>query len=151
MIASVSPRPRPSATRPPASASTRSRRSPHVHRTPSSSVRTATSPARCFAVMRNASASVPASTARAGVVLLSTVSPPPSGLGLRRRTPPAPEAPAGQTVDVVRQTDREQRDDEHEADHAGLLHDPERDRAPADLLGHGPEDVPSVERQEGGR
>ena len=38
--------------------------------------------------------------------------------------------------------------DQHEADDAGPLHDAERDRPPAHLLGQRPEDVPAVERQE---
>jgi hypothetical protein len=44
--------------------------------------------------------------------------------------------------------DREQQQDEHEADHAGALHDAERDRPAAQLLGERPEDVAAVERQQ---
>ena len=59
----VSPRLSPSSARPPASASTRSRSSPHVIVKASSLVRIATWSARSAAVMRNASASVGASAA----------------------------------------------------------------------------------------
>jgi len=52
----VSPRRTPSFARPPASASTRSRSSPHVIVNASPFVRIATSPARCAAVIRNAPA-----------------------------------------------------------------------------------------------
>src|SRR4051794_4929125 len=63
-------------------------------------------------------------------------------------TLPDPEALAAQRVDVVREADREERQHEDEADQAGLLHDAERDRLAAQLLGDGPEDVTAVERQE---
>src|SRR4051794_17765327 len=140
----VSPLRSPSPCRPAAKASTRSRSSPHVHEISSSLVRTATSPARCAEVMRNASAIVAASTPRFGAVLLSTSTPLPGVLRLLHSEAIAPEP-----VDVVGQPNDEQHDDQHETDVAGLLHDPERDRATPDLLRERPEDMPPVQRKEG--
>src|SRR3954452_12655053 len=59
------------------------------------------------------------------------------------------EALATQPTDVVAQADDEEEGDEHEADHRGALDDAVGNRASADLLGHGPEDMAAVERQEG--
>src|ERR1700712_1867760 len=98
----VSPLRRPSAYRPPASASTLERSSPHVHDTSSPLVRTATSPARWPEVMRKASAIVAASTPRFGAVLLSTADPSP---GLLHS-----EASASKPIDVVGQPHHEQQD-----------------------------------------
>src|SRR3954453_7538215 len=138
----VSPLRRPSACRPAASASTRSRSSPHVHATSSSLVRTATSPARWAEVSRKASAIVAASTPRFGAVLLSTSDPSPGWLLHSEAIAPKP-------IDVVGETHYEEHDHQHEPDIAGLLHDPERDRAPTHLLRQRPEDMPPVERKEG--
>src|SRR4051794_1034595 len=52
-------------------------------------------------------------------------------------------------VDVVGQADDEEEGDEHEADDRGPLDQAGGDRAPTDLLGHGPEDMAAVEGQEG--
>src|SRR5690348_4003286 len=117
----VSPLRSPSSCRPPASASTRSRSSPHVQEISSSLVRTATSPARLLDVMRKASAIVAASTPRCAAVLLSTATPLP---GLLHS-----EAIAPKSIDVVGEPDHEDQDHQDEPHVAGLLHDPERDRA----------------------
>src|SRR3954452_10876533 len=137
--ATVSPRWTPSAARPPASASTRSRSSRHVSEISSSLVRTATRSGKSSAVMRKASAMERARSARretgAAVVAM-------------RPTLPDAESLARESSDVVGQADREQHDYEREAHETGPLHDAEGDRPPAPLLGQGPEDVPAVERQE---
>src|SRR5215204_5211947 len=137
--ATVSPRLTPSLASPPASASTRSRSSPQVIETPSSLVRTATRSGKSSAVMRNASAIERACSARreTGAVEVAM-----------RPTLPDAESLPGQSPEVVREADEEQHDHEREPHEAGPLHDAERDRAPAHLLGHRPEDVTAVERQE---
>src|SRR4051794_27651585 len=132
----VSPRRSPSPCRAPASASTCSRSSLHVHSVEPSSVRTATSSARSVEVSRNASARLVALTPRVGAAVSPAM---PSSYS---------ESLALQRVDVVRHPDGEDGDDEDEADDAGPLHHGERDGPPADLLGDRPEDVPAVERQE---
>src|SRR5215217_6039594 len=134
--ATVSPRPTPSRASPPASASTRSRSCDQVRLTSSSFVRTATRSGLSSTVSRNASVMVWAPTARRSFVS-------PMGRTLSDR-----EALSGQAPDVVRQPDNEQRDHQREADEPGALHDAERDRATAQLLGQRPEDVAAVERQE---
>src|SRR5436305_4377967 len=160
MIATVSPRPTPSCVRPPATASTRPRSSDHVSETLSWAVRTATTSGWLAAVRRNASATVCASTARAptgAMVLLSIV--PPLGRALSsaqrktiavlaKRGSANAEAWAAERRDVVAQADHEQHHDQHKADHPGPLHHLERDPPTPDLLGHGPEHVPAVQRQE---
>src|SRR4051794_33270400 len=137
MIAMHWPRSRPSLARPPATASLRSRSWPQVHETSSSFVRTATSSARLAAVMRNASLKVAASMARRAAV----------GLSMRGVLPHV-EAFARQSPDVVGEADDEDEEHQGDADRAGALHDAERDRPAAQLLGDRPEDVPAVERQE---
>src|SRR5215218_49872 len=138
--ATVSPRLTPSSASPPASASTRSRSSPHVSATSSPFVRTATRSRKSSAVIRNASAIERACSARretgAAVVAIA------------RPTLPDVEALAGQSSDVVREADEEEHDHEGEADESCPLHHAEGDRAPPHLLGQRPEDVPAVERQE---
>src|SRR4051794_10333065 len=133
----VSPRRSPSPCRAPASASTCSRSSLHVHSVEPSSVRTATSSARSADVSRKASARLVALTPRGGTAAVSPAMP--SSYS---------ESLAAKRVDVVGQADHENRDDEHEADDARALHDGVGDRLAADLLGHRPEDVAAVERQE---
>src|SRR4051812_11525638 len=137
--ATVSPRRTPSAASPPASASTRSRSSPQVSEISSFLVRTATRSGKSSAVMRNASAIERACSARretgAAVVAM-------------RPTLPDVEPLAGEPADVVREADEGEHDHEREAHESRPLHDAERDRAPAHLLGQRPEDVPAVERQE---
>src|SRR4051794_8955915 len=131
--ATVSPRATPSFASPPASASTRSRSSAQVSETESSLVRTATRSPKSSAVMRNASAIERAPRARRETGAAVVAIPPP--------TLPDAEALPGQSPDVVREADDEQDHHECEADEAGPLHDAERDRAPAHLLGQRPEDV----------
>src|SRR5438105_2558877 len=164
MIATVSPRRTPSCARPPATASTRPRSSPQVSETLSSALRTATTSRWLAAVRRNASATVCASTARSptGVIVLLSIVPPLcralssaprklSQCGLKagsRRNSADVEAWAAERRDVVAEADHEQHHDQHEADHPGPLHHLERDPPTPDLLGHGPEHVPAVQRQE---
>src|SRR5215213_99326 len=138
--ATVSPRRTPSPARPPASASTRSRSSPHVSETASSFVRTATRSPLSSAVSRNASAIERAPTERrvTEAVVVATA---PAKL-------PDAEAVSREPPDVVREPDEEQREHEREPHEAGPLHDAEGHRAAADLLGQRPEDVAPVERQE---
>src|SRR3954451_11536898 len=133
----VSPRRRPRPCSAPASASAFSRSSAHVYSVEPSSARTAPSSARSPEVSRNASARLVALTPRVGTAAVSPAMP--SSYS---------ESLALQRVDVVRQADQEDRNDEHEAHDARALHDREGDRPPADLLGDGPEDVAAVERQE---
>src|SRR4051794_30075121 len=142
------PRSSPSLARPPASASTRCRRSPHVQATSSPFVRTNTSSARFAAVIRNASANVPASVALRVAVPDSMLSPP-ARLPEGKSTSADAEALAGQPSDVVGEADEEDEQDEHDADDARPFHDREGDRAAADLLGERKRYVPAVERQEG--
>src|SRR6476619_5239852 len=146
MIATVSPRPIPSLASPPATSSTRRSSSDHVSETLSSAVRTATIPGWPAAVRRRASLTVGASTARpiAGeIVLLSMPSPLQPGFrdalganaisggrgsGYARRPRSAQVyAGTGQRRDVVGEPDHEDHQDQHEPDHAGALHDLERD------------------------
>src|SRR5438270_13246912 len=147
MIATVSPRPTPRPARPPAMASTRSSTSDQVNDTLSSGVRTATSSGWLAAVRRSASTTVGASTARppAALIVLLSMLASVSREPVRRPTLPDgsgsadAEALARQRADVVRQSDGEQHQDDHEADHPGTLHHLEGDPPPADLLGHRPE------------
>src|SRR5262245_14189071 len=61
---------------------------------------------------------------------------------------PDVEPRARQPVDVVRQADDEQKEDEQEPDGACPLHDAERDPASAHLLDQAPEDMPPVQGEE---
>src|SRR5215210_6636317 len=153
MIATVSPRPTPRAASPPATFLTWSAYSPQVSETSSSFVRSATSSATAPAVIWNASQTVLASMAGGrsvlrSAVLLSKGAP----LSFPEKEPnaalPDLEALTGQATDVVRQPEREQPDDEHEADDAGFLHQGVGDGLAPDQLHEGPEDVPAVEGQE---
>src|SRR3954454_5750843 len=129
--ATVSPCATPSPARPPATASTRSRKRAQVKDSASSCVRTAIRSGWVAAVSRKASATVAAAVAL-----------------LMEATLPDAESAVGESAEVVGQADHEQPDHEREADEAGALHDVERDRPPAHLLRQRPEDVPAVEGQE---
>src|SRR3954471_16265056 len=141
------PRSRPSLARPPASASTRSRISPHVIVTSSPLVRTNTSSGLFSAVMRNASANVAASIARRAAVPDSMLKVPPRKLSLPVKPNdallPDAEALPRQAAEVVGEADHEDEEHEHDADVARPLHDRERDRPSAHLLGQREEDVPA--------
>src|SRR3954453_9555518 len=145
------PRSRPRRASPPASASTRSRISPHVIDTSSPLVRTNTASGLFAAVMRNASANVAASIARRAAVPDSMSKFLPGKLTPGEAYPRSlsdAEALARQAPDVVGEADHEDEEHEHDADVARALHDRERDRPAAQLLGQREEDVAAVEGQE---
>src|SRR4051812_16791146 len=144
--ATRSPRRTPSAARPPASASTRSRSSLQVCETSSSLVCTATRSGWSSTVIRKASAMVAAPTAREDAaavgVLMARAYRRGSTRGEDEASRPLPrcEAAVVELVDVVAQPDHREHDHEREAHEAGPLHHRERDRPAADLLRHRPED-----------
>src|SRR4029077_6005852 len=67
----------------------------------------------------------------------------------RRPRPPSADVEpfAGEAADVVVQADEEEHGDQSEANDAGSLHNPQRDRLAAKLLDQAPEDVAPVEGQ----
>src|SRR3954447_26912378 len=148
ITATTSPGATPSSRNPSAKRSTRSPYSAHVSSRSPPRVRSATRSGACATVRAKASATVsgcsPFFEPSACTAVLCIALSLPCGRGSA-----GVEAAAREAADVVREADHEQEHHEHEADHAGLLHDPERDRPPAHLLDQAPEDVAAVERQEG--
>src|SRR5436190_16929048 len=153
--ATASPRRTPPAASPPAIAWTQAAYSPQVQVNSSPRVRIAGRSGWAAAVAWNASHAVRPSSPAGRSVLLPTVltsirleAYPAAAYGKRFASLSHVETLPGEPADVVRQANREQEHYEQESNRAGALHDPERNRATADLLHQAPEDVPAVQGQE---